>query len=299
MSLVKLIRSSSMLSRRLHRSYSSSSSSSSSSTKRESFSTKSFLFFGTPVVVTFSLGVWQVKRLFHKYGLIEDRQHRLYGQPMLSNQLFDPKNESDVEFRAVNLRGRFLHDLEMHVSPRSAPNHLPPAVLQWGGSSGLQVVTPCQLDNQRIVLVNRGWIPHRLVEQQKRPTASVSPLPFMVETQTNLSDYTDDTVEFQGVVRNEQERNRFMPNNEPQKNEWFYIDAEQMTKHCKLDTDEQKPFIVELCQPIPSNGWPFPRSLDQFLEFRTPPSTHITYAATWFSLSGALALLMRARLRKA
>lgn len=257
------------------------------------------LFFGAPVIITFSLGVWQVKRLYKKQELIHDRYNRIHQSPLTLDDL-DTLN--DCEFRVVQLRGKFLHDLEMLVSPRSAPKNLPPAVLQWGGSSGLQVVTPCRLDNGCIVLVNCGWIPHRLVDQNKRSNASVSPLPFLNnQLATMSSDLWRDSsrdVQFTGVIRNDQERNRFMPQNNSDKNEWFYIDGRQMSQHCGFCESDRAPTIVELCEPIPPNGWPFPRSLDQYLEFRTPPSTHVTYAVTWFSLSAFLSIMMRFRFKK-
>lgn len=257
------------------------------------------IFFGTPVIVTFSLGVWQIKRLYKKHELIHDRHHRIHQKPLTASDL---NALGDFEFRTVQLRGKFLHDLEMQVSPRSAPKNIPPAVLQWGGSSGLQVIKPCRLDDGRIVFVNCGWIPHRLINQKRRNNASVSPLPFLNKQPATMTfDQWNDTsqaVEFIGVIRNEQERNRFMPQNNPEKNEWFYFDGQQMAKYCGFQGSDSAPVIVELCEPVPPNGWPFPRSLDQFLEFRTPPSTHVTYAVTWFSLSAVLAILMRFRLKK-
>lgn len=294
---------SSMPFRRFSTRTTSTSGSSSSNTTREqrATSTKSLLFFGTPVAATFALGLWQVKRLQRKQELIAERHERLFGRVLTETELYDDEGGKGegVEFRSVGLRGVMRHDLEMLVSPRSAPPHLPPAVLQWGGSSGLQVVTPCELDSGHFVLVNRGWVPHRLRESDSRPAAAVSPLPFLTTSPRRESAFSENlghVIEFQAVVRNQQERNRFMPNNNPKNNDWFYIDSEQMASYCNLS--EKSPVIVELYQPMPQNGWPFPRDVQQFLEFRTPPSTHVTYATTWFSLSGALALLMRWRFRK-
>lgn len=275
-----------------------------------------YLFFGAPVAVTFSLGVWQTRRLSRKQHLIEERRERLFSTPLTEAQIREVEaSDSELDFHAVRLRGTLLHAREMHVGPRSAPGHLPGAVTQWGGSSGLLVVTPARLaDDGRLILVNRGWIPHRLADRTKRAKATVTPLPFIDDdNRPPVSEHNDsqgddqqDSVEFLAVVRNEQERNRFMPRNDPQKGDWFYIDARSMMAAAGLlpapdneDADSTPaPLIVELCEPLPHNGWPFPRTLDQFLEFRTPPSTHVTYAVTWFSLSFALLLLMRARLRK-
>lgn len=275
----------------------------SSSTERSTrTSAATWIFFGTPIALTFSLGVWQVKRLSRKKKLIQDRHARLNASPLSASEL---AISTDTDFRRVHVRGRFLHDCEMFVSPRSAPPNLPQAILQWGGSSGLQVITPCVLDNNTTILVNRGWIPHRLTDGAKRESVAVSPLTFLsdssdIETQsyTSGSSGNDDHVEFTAVVRTAQERNRFVPANVPEKNEWFYIDPETMLLSAGCRRGGENPIVVELYEPLPTSGWPFPRSYEQFLEFRTPPSTHVTYATTWFSLSAALAVLTRFRMRR-
>lgn len=311
--------------------------------RRETARAADWLFFGTPVAVTFALGVWQVKRLSRKQQLIRDRQAglrapptplaHLYPRPSASATADDdlhqqrhhtpaPPPTSDVDHRRVVVRGVLLHDREMLVGPRAAPKSMPPAVLQWGGTSGLQVVTPCALPDGRVFLVNRGWVPQRLAERAKRRAASVSPPPFMDDARaasTLIYDYDPapvsappgapdahsvagtaaSPVEFTGVVRVSHERNRFTPRNVPERGEWFVIDGEEMLRACGLHDRALTTHVVEAVEPLPSNGWPFPRSLDEFVDFRTPPSVHITYATTWFSLSAALALLTRMRARQA
>lgn len=268
-----------------------------------------WLFFGTPVILTFSLGVWQVKRLERKNNLIHERQLRLEAEPLSSSQFIEAVNSvdpthlvEDMDFRTVHLRGRFLHDQEQFVSPRSAPKNMPHVVLHWGGSSGMQVITPCVLESGDIILINRGWIPHRLTQPEKRLTAVISPSAFRSEfhgvrhDQRNVDAPDVSVVDFVGVIRLTHERNRFTPDNVPSENSWYYIDPPEMLRNCQLPSGKQLPVLVELVEPLPSNGWPFPRTLDQFVDFRTPPSTHVTYAVTWFSLGIALALLGRSRI---
>lgn len=274
--------------------------------------TKSFvstwLFFGTPVVLTFSLGAWQVRRLHRKNMLIEGRRSRL-DAPVLSSSEFisaasspDESALKDLEFRTVRLRGHFLHSHEKFVSPRSAPKNMPHAVLHWGGSSGMQVITPFQLDDGHTILVNRGWIPHRLTEPSKRESAAVSPLTFLDDVPKTSSGHISTNAannarfDFVGIIRLSHERNPFTPKNLPDQNAWFFIAPREMLQTCELPEEKQLAVVVELIEPVPTSGWPFPRSLDQFVDFRTPPSMHITYAVTWFSLSIALALLARSRI---
>lgn len=268
-----------------------------------------WIFFGTPVVLTFSLGVWQVKRLERKNKLIQERQLRLEAEPLSSSNFIEAVSSADstnlvkgMDFRTVHLRGRFLHDQEQFVSPRSAPKNMPQAVLHWGGSSGMQVITPCILESGHVILVNRGWIPHRLIEPKKRLSAVINPSTFLTDfpevekDQRHIGSLDDSPVDFIGVIRLSHERNRFTPENVPDERKWYYIDPPKILRKCQLPNEKQLAVLVELVEPLPPNGWPFPRSLDQFVDFRTPPSTHVTYAVTWFSLGTALAFLARARI---
>lgn len=265
---------------------------------------RSVLFFGFPIALTFSLGVWQVKRLERKKQLIKERELSLHATPIDASQLL--AGDSNTDFRRVSISGRFHHNLEMLVGPRSAPKGLPTPVLQWGGSSGLQVITPFELDDGNVILVNRGWIPQRLNERRKRKNPAVNPHPFLLnmdDMETQSYDDDDTTQQrteiksFTAVVRRRDERNRFTPENAPERNEWFYIDPQQMLEQCKGVEGTKHPVVVELLEPLSSTGWPHPRGFEEFMQFRTPPSTHVTYATTWFSLSAMLALLTRHRFR--
>lgn len=256
------------------------------------------IFFGVPIAVTFSLGVWQVHRLRRKIHLVESREKALAQPPLPSSQLQNPGNE----YHVTELKGRFLHNKEMLVGPRSAPKEIPTAVLQWGGSSGLQVITPFELDGGDVVLVNRGWIPQRLAERRKRENAAVNPHPFLmgISDATRMEVYDDGEAMSRmtcvtGVIRRGDEKNRFTPTNDPSKDAWYYVDTPQMLHHANLPGNDDA--VVELINPLPKTGWPYPRSLSSFAEFRTPPSTHTTYAVTWFALSASIAFLSRMRLK--
>ncbi|CDF33137.1 unnamed protein product [Chondrus crispus] len=268
------------------------------------FSPQAALFFGVPIAVTFSLGVWQVRRLNRKIRLIKERENHLSAPPLAAADLFTAS--SDLDHRRVQVSGRFLHDAEITVGPRSAPKDLPSPVLQWGGSSGLQIITPMEMEDGKVILVNRGWVPQRLAQAPKRRHAVVSPHPFLtrVDSSTPTCDYEDGATgksslkTFTAVVRGCDEKNRFTPDNQPAKGEWYYIDPDAILHAHELCDGDTRAVVVELLEPLPRGGWPHPRSYNDLLEFRTPPSTHVTYATTWFCLSAALALLTRNRFRQ-
>lgn len=264
-------------------------------------STMSFFFFATPVALTFSLGVWQVQRLKRKLRLVAEREASLSALPIEAPALF--ASHEALDHRRIYLSGRFLHHREMLVGPRGAPKDLAMPVQQWGGSSGLQVITPFELDSGQVVLVNRGWVPQRLAAPTKRATALVSPHAFLTRFDENapVAEYRDGDTKserccFVGVVRQGDAKNRFTPKNDIARGKWYYVDPMAMMQAAGVESGAD--VVVELLEPLPKGGWPCPRGYEEFLSFRTPPSTHVTYATTWFGLSAALALLTRNRLRQ-
>ncbi|MGF1629847.1 MAG: SURF1 family protein [Kiloniellaceae bacterium] len=98
------------------------------------------------LAILIALGTWQVDRLFWKEEQIALRHERSEGPAVPLPQSFpDPVA---VEFTRVKLDGSFLHDQEFYLGARTE-----------SGRVGLNVVTPFRLDDGRIVLVNRGWVP--------------------------------------------------------------------------------------------------------------------------------------------
>lgn len=190
----------------------------------------------------------------------------------------------------------------MHVGPRGAPKELPMPVQQWGGTSGVQVLTPFELESGDVVLVNRGWVPKRLQGRETRSKALVSPHPFMVafNEETAVMDFEDDKDRsgrcvVEGVVRGSEEANRFTPMNDGAKGDWYYVDVGAMMKSVG---EGERQVMVEVVTPLAQGGWPVSRGLAEFKQFRTSPETHVTYAATWFSLSAALGVMTRWKFRR-
>ncbi|KAI8040932.1 hypothetical protein M5D96_006875 [Drosophila gunungcola] len=113
---------------------------------------------------TFGLGCWQVKR--------KDLEGAVDKGSYLSDL-------SHMEYRMVKIRGRFLHEKEMRMGPRSLIR--PDGVETQGGlfsqrdsGNGYLIVTPFQLaDRDDIVLVNRGWVSRKQVEPETRPLAQL------------------------------------------------------------------------------------------------------------------------------
>ncbi|MFZ9042603.1 MAG: SURF1 family protein, partial [Ilumatobacteraceae bacterium] len=103
------------------------------------------------IITMVNLGFWQLRRLDDRQAFNADVEAS-YDQPPLS--LDDVVEElvestpSDLEWRPVEVSGTYLPDETVFVVNRSQ-----------GGRAGRNVVVPLLLDDGRILLVNRGFVP--------------------------------------------------------------------------------------------------------------------------------------------
>lgn len=129
---------------------------------------KSFKYFLLAIPpVTFGLGCWQIQRLQWKTDLIGEMSTRISEDPIIlpENIESDIQLQKDLEYRRVLLKGRFCHDQEITVGPRTL-----------NGKNGFWVISPMVLKSGKKILVNRGWIPHDQQDRAQRPKISfVSP----------------------------------------------------------------------------------------------------------------------------
>jgi len=162
------------------------------------------LFTVPALIALMGLGTWQVQRLHWKDALIEKLQARSTQEPVdLPAWIADLEA---FEYRRVRIRGQFLHEHEFYLVNRSRR-----------GRPGLNVLTLLKRsDDSGYVLVNRGWIPFELREQEKRQDG-------LIEGELTV----------EGIVRLAKGPGLFTPENEPHNNTWFYIDPRSMSASAK------------------------------------------------------------------
>lgn len=120
---------------------------------------------------TFGLGVWQIKRKIWKEQLIAELKLQMSKEPidlpdkyeaidMHSYEIYQItkfvsfcislRSLNDMEYQSVRVRGRFLHDKEMYLGPRSLiePSDKKKGVLTLAPKSGYLVITPFQLEGR-------------------------------------------------------------------------------------------------------------------------------------------------------
>ena len=92
-------------------------------------------------------------------------------------------------------------------------------------------------------------------------------------------------VELTGIVRRNQERRQFAPENAPDKNVWFFVDVPLMRKLAGAAPDPKLDAFFLEADAAPNPGG-VPMGGQTRLDI---PNDHLQYAITWFLLALALA----------
>jgi surfeit locus 1 family protein len=109
---------------------------------------------------------------------------------------------SDFVHRKVLLRGKWDNRYSMLLGPRVRD-----------GASGFHLVTPLVRKDGSTILVDRGFINNECVRHATQRAED------------------EHEVEVIGVLRTSQTRNSFTPDNNPQKNEWYWADVDAMSQY--------------------------------------------------------------------
>ena len=134
--------------------------------------------------ILISFGTWQVKRLFWKEALIEN-----YIIQSQSNPITDPvelEKSSINEFKSIGILGRFMHSNEIYITGKT-----------YEGNAGFHVITPFIMENNKIVLINRGWVSESYKNPDKRKFS-----------------LTKGLVKLKGIIRYPQKKGYFVPEND-------------------------------------------------------------------------------------
>ncbi len=117
----------------------------------------------TGVLITASLGQWQLDRAAQKQALLDDRRAQETMSPLDGAALGRPGdsavNRAGLLYRPVFLMGQWLPQHTVYLDNR-----------QMHGRAGFYVVTPFMLkDSDVVILVQRGWVPRSFTDRQQLP----------------------------------------------------------------------------------------------------------------------------------
>jgi surfeit locus 1 family protein len=207
------------------------------------------------VIVAFlsllALGTWQLQRMAWKTNLLASIELGLAAEPVALED-----STTYAEYTRIVAEGRYNHDKEQYLY-----------TIGSNGNPGFNVYTPLIRDGKKTIIINRGFVPPEMLEQDSRATG----LPEAI-------------VQVVGVLRNSALKKYFIPENEINKNRWFYADHAAMVAAMGLNTDGVSSMFLELDEGQNSTP-PFGGVTRVNL-----PNNHLGYAVTWYGL--ALALLV-------
>ena len=204
------------------------------------------------LAILVSLGTWQVRRLAWKTALIDTIASRGTEPAIPVEQaLADPAAN---DFRHVAATGRYRHDLAFAMG----------SVAERGEVGG-RLVVPLVLPDGRTLLVERGWLPERLL-----PPAT----PDSIEPAGDVA--LDAVARWHGEDR----QGLFTPDNRPDRRRWYWYDLAGLRQALGL---EPAPLGLVLSRSDTGGDLPLPLPVRADL-----PNNHLGYAITWYGLAVAL-----------
>jgi surfeit locus 1 family protein len=192
------------------------------------------------------LGIWQVQRLQWKEALLAriDERMALPAVPLPA-----AADWTVFDYRRVRVSGRFLHDREQILGPRSHRRQ-----------SGYHVITPFRLDDGRLMLINRGWVPSAARDPAVRTDGQVG-----------------GQLKLEGVLRADFKRGTWTPDYDAGAGLWYWYDIAGMARVTGLGL---LPLVLEAAAGERTDSLPVGGVSDVRI-----PNNHLQYAITWFSLA--------------
>ncbi|HZD26895.1 MAG TPA: SURF1 family protein [Alphaproteobacteria bacterium] len=206
------------------------------------------------LLVLLGLGTWQVQRLHWKESLIAEREAQLAAPPAELPGFSDAVADRLAHRRFV-VRGVFLHHKTLLLGARAV-----------GGVPGMELLTPLKLDDGRILMVNRGWVPM----QARGRAAREETLP-------------EEPVAMTGILRPPATGNWFTPEPDLKAGHWFAYDVAAMARFLQLPL---QPAVLEALPDAEPGPLPLARTAEVNLV-----NHHLQYAITWFALAAVLIVI--------
>jgi cytochrome oxidase assembly protein ShyY1 len=213
----------------------------------------------TAIVVMINLGFWQLRRLDERRAFNDAVAARI-DQPAVALDALVPPNaavgDEDlaiVEWRPVEASGRYLPDEELRVVNRSQ-----------GGRAGDNIVTPLLLDDERVLLVARGFVPSDS-DSPAAPSGDVTIEGRLRRSEVRRTGALSDSAEGDLTVAQRVDIPRLADQ----------LPGDVVPMYVEL-TNSDPPVVGELPQPVAEP------TLDE--------GPHLSYAVQWFMFSALVAV---------
>lgn len=213
--------------------------------------------------ILIGLGTWQWNRMIWKEALIETINTRIVEAPLPLNAIIGLADSgADFEYRPVKLTGTLMNDREQYV------------LATLDGQSGWHVYTPVEVDGGQVLFVNRGFVPYDKRDPSGREDGQMNQL-----------------VNIEGLARAAltQKPGWVVPDNSPEKHEFYWKDLSAMIAAASLTNKNVLPFFVDKTSKLPDGLLPIAGVTRVDL-----PNNHMQYLITWYGLAFALAAVLLA-----
>jgi len=205
----------------------------------------SVMAFG--ILVT--LGSWQIYRMQWKAELIAEFEDRAHSTPIPVTSLsFDEPQR----YQRVFVEGVWLHQHEVQLTGRT-----------FEGTAGYHIITPLRLDDDRIILINRGWVSQDYREPAQRPATLTTGL-----------------IQVDGIVRLPAKKGYFVPENDLANGDWFTLSIADISQYSGLGDSIVNTFTVDALRPDGPYVLPIGVGVNITL-----PNNHWQYALTWYGIA--------------
>ena len=207
------------------------------------------------LIILLLLGNWQIARLDWKTQLIEKIRIRSTAPPVTSIKMVEALDEK--EFRKVKIRGKFLKNNKLYILNQYSRGHL-----------GFHLFAPLKLNqSSEYVFVNLGWVAKTFIDSGQQ-----------------LVDLSGKSINISGTIRIPGAKGSFVPENQPTKNQWFYVNVQEMAT--ALGIYPVKPYYIVSEIKLGQSNFPIPAKPTVRLD-----NNHLSYAITWYSLAFSLAVI--------
>jgi cytochrome oxidase assembly protein ShyY1 len=207
------------------------------------------------IVAMINLGFWQLRRLDERQAFNAVIEARYDAPPVPFDELLTDPLDETIEWRPTTLTGTYLPDEQFLVVNRSQ-----------NGRAGSNVAVPLQLDDGRVVIVNRGFAP--------------------LQAEDQIPAVADGEVDVLGRVRLSEER-RTGQLSDPAEGELSEVQRIDIERLAPQLPGEVVPVYVELIESNPPEqpGLPEPVIAPDLSE-----GNHLSYAVQWFIFALAVAV---------
>jgi surfeit locus 1 family protein len=236
-------------------------------TARPKISPLLLILSGLAFAILIGLGTWQWNRMIWKEALIKTIDTRIVEAPVPLNAIIGMSDSgADFEYRPVKLTGKLMNDREQYV------------LATFDGQSGWHVYTPVQVDEGQVIFVNRGFVPYDKRDPKTRDDGQMNQL-----------------VNIEGLARAAltQKPGWVVPDNAPEKHEFYWKDLSAMISAAGLEDRTVLPFFIDKTSKLPDGLLPIAGVTRIDL-----PNNHLQYLITWYGLALALAGVLLAYVLK-